>query len=55
MDGLEYVHPEYGFSDTLIAKLAAYGFSVNSLCLMYDNLNNRYQRLNIGSIASAPR
>ena len=28
--------------DLLIAKLAAYGFSVNSLSLMYDYLNNRY-------------
>ena len=41
--------------DLLIAKLAAYGFSINSLCLMYDYLNNRYQRVKIGSIRSSPR
>ena len=41
--------------DLLLAKLAAYGFSINSLCLMYDYLNNRYQRVKIGSIRSSPR
>ena len=41
--------------DLLIAKMAAYGFSINSLCLMYDYLNNRYQRVKIGSIRSSPR
>ena len=40
--------------DLLIAKLVAYGFSINSLCLMYDYLNNRYQRVKIGSIRSSP-
>ena len=41
--------------DLLIAKLAAYGFSINSLCQMYDYLNNRYQRVKIGSIRCFPR
>ena len=41
--------------DLLIAKLAAYGFRINSLCLMYYYLNNRYQRVKIGSIRSSPR
>ena len=41
--------------DLLIAKMAAYGFSINSLCLMYDYLNNRYQTLKIGSIRNSPR
>ena len=41
--------------DLLIAKLVAYGFSINSLCLMYDYLNNRYERVKIGSIRSSPR
>ena len=40
--------------DLLIAKLAAYGFGVNSLCLMYDYLNNRCHRVKIGSGRSNP-
>ena len=36
--------------DLLIAKLAAYGFSANSLCLIYSYLKNRMQRVKIGSV-----
>ena len=43
------------FHDLLIAKLSAYGFSINSRCLIYDYLNNRYQRVKIGSVRSFPR
>ena len=39
----------------LIAKLVAYEFSINSLCLMYDYPHNRYQRVTIGSIRSSPQ
>ena len=33
--------------DLLIAKLEAYGFSTNSLCLIYSYLTNRMQRVEI--------
>ena len=39
--------------DLLIAKLEAYGFSLNSLCLIYSYLKNRMQRVKIGSIKSS--
>ena len=35
--------------DLLIAKLAAYGLDISSLSLLYSYLNNRYQRVKIGS------
>ena len=35
--------------DRLIAKLEAYGFDFNSLCLMYSYLDCRHQRVKIGS------
>ena len=35
--------------DLLIAKLAAYGFSLDSLKLLHSYLSNRYQRVKIGS------
>ena len=35
--------------DLLIAKLEAYGFDFNSLCLMYSYLDCRHQRVKIGS------
>ena len=35
--------------DLLIEKLAAYGLDFNSLGLSYSYLNNRYQRVKIGS------
>ena len=39
--------------DLLIAKLEAYGFSENSLCLIYSYLKNRMQRVKIGSVKSS--
>ena len=39
--------------DLLIAKLEAYGFSANSLCLIYSYLKNRMQRVKIGSVKSS--
>ena len=39
--------------DLLIAKLEAYGFDFNSLCLMYSYLDCRHQRVKIGSQRSA--
>ena len=39
--------------DLLIAKLEAYGFSENSLCLIYSYLKNRMQRIKIGSVESS--
>ena len=41
--------------DFLIAKLAAYGLDLNSLCLMYTYLNNRYQRVKIVSHKSTAK
>ena len=38
--------------DLLIAKLAAYGFDNPILSLLYDYLNNRFQRTKVGSIFS---
>ena len=38
---------DYFPHDLLIAKLEAYGFKNNSLCLIYNYLNNRKQRINI--------
>ena len=38
--------------DLLIAKLSAYGFDFNSLCLIHDYLSNRYHRVRIGNIFS---
>ena len=35
--------------DLLIAKLEAYGLDTNNLSLLYSVLNNRYQRVKIGS------
>ena len=35
--------------DLLIAKLEAYGFDFNSLCLMYSYLHWRHQRVKVGS------
>ena len=40
--------------DLLTTKLAAYDFSVNSLSLMYDYLNNRYRGGKTGSVRSHP-
>ena len=39
----------------LIAKLAAYGLDISSLGLLYSYLNNRYQRVKIGSHRSTTR
>ena len=39
--------------DLLIAKLEAYGFSANSLCLIYNYLKNRMQMVKIGSLKSS--
>ena len=36
--------------DLLFAKLEAYGFSANSLCLIYSYLTNRMQSVKIGSV-----
>ena len=41
-----------GANVTLIAKLEAYGFSLNSLKLLYSYLSNRKQRVRIESIFS---
>ena len=38
---------DYFPHDLLIAKLDAYGFKNDSLCLIYNYLNNRKQRINI--------
>ena len=38
--------------ELLIAKLEAYGFSLNSLKLLYSYLSNRKQRVRIESIFS---
>ena len=40
-------------NDLLIAKLEAYGFSANSLCLIYNYLKDRMQRVKIGSVKSS--
>ena len=39
----------------LIAKLEAYGFDLNSLCLMYSYLDGRHQRVKIGSHRSTAK
>ena len=41
--------------DLLIAKLQAYGFDLNSLCLMYSYLDGRHQRVKIGSHRSTAK
>ena len=41
--------------DLLIAKLEAYGLDVNSLSLMYSYLDNRRQRVKIGSHRSTSK
>ena len=41
--------------DLLIAKLQAYGFYFNSLCLMYSYLDGRHQRVKIGSHRSTAK
>ena len=41
--------------DLLITKLAAYGFSISSLSLVYDYLTNRHQRVKIFSAKSKPQ
>ena len=41
--------------DLLIAKLEAYGLDMNSLALLSSYLNNRYQRVKIGSHRSTAR
>ena len=41
--------------DLLIAKLDAYGFHFNSLCLMYSYLDGRHQRVKIGSHRSTAK
>ena len=41
--------------DLLIAKLEAYGFDFNSLCLMYSYLDCRHQRVKIGSHRSTAK
>ena len=41
--------------DLLIAKLEAYGFDLNSLCLMYSYLDGRLQRVKIGSHRSTAK
>ena len=41
--------------DLLIAKLEAYGFIANSLCLIYSYLTNRMQRVKIGSVKSSQK
>ena len=41
--------------DLLIAKLEAYGLDINSLALLYSYLNNRCQRVKIGSHRSIAR
>ena len=41
--------------DLLIAKLEAYGFDFNSLCLMYSYLDWRHQRVKIGSHRSTAK
>ena len=41
--------------DLLIAKLEAYGLDVNSLRLMYSYLDNRLQRVKIGSHRSTAK
>ena len=41
--------------DLLIAKLKAYGFDLNSLCLMYSYLDGRHQRVKIGSHRSTAK
>ena len=41
--------------DLLIAKLEAYGLDINSLALLYSYLNNRCQRVKIGSHRSTAR
>ena len=40
--------------DLLIAKMEAYGFDFNSLCLMHSYLNGRHQRVKIGLHKSTP-
>ena len=41
--------------DLLIAKLEAYGLEVNSLCLIYNYLDSRLQRVKIGSHRSTAK
>ena len=41
--------------DLFIAKLEAYGFDFNSLCLMYSYLDCRHQRVKIGSHRSTAK
>ena len=41
--------------DLLIAKLEAYGFDLNSLCLMYSYLDGRHQRVKMGSHRSTAK
>ena len=41
--------------DLLTAKLQAYGFDLNSLCLMYSYLDGRHQRVKIGSHRSTAK
>ena len=41
--------------DLLIGKLEAYGLDMNSLALLYSYLNNRCQRVKIGSHRSTAR
>ena len=42
--------------DLLLAKLGAYGFSRESLCLIYSFLDNRHQRVKInGSLSTYKR
>ena len=41
--------------DLLIAKLEAYGFSANSLCLIYSYPANSMQRVKFGSVNSSQK
>ena len=41
--------------DLLIAKMEAYGFDFNSLCLMHSYLDGRHQRVKIGSHKSTAK
>ena len=41
--------------DLLITKLEAYGFDLNSLCLMYSYLDSHHQRVKIGSHMSTAK
>ena len=48
LEKIELAHSTL-YCDLLIAKLAAYGFSDNSLKLIHSYLTNRYQRTKLGS------